>query len=294
MALNFDAKYTPRSKAADADYSYGSFKNSTTPLTGTPLDKDWANDFLGFFQKLLDYAVITPSGVPDTILASDFFDALVKRIKAQSQYLVDSGAADAYVVGGDPAYAAYTAGMKIRVKIANINTGASTINVDSLGAKNIVKYVGTALVAGDLPVGAIAEMQYDGTNFQLQHVHNINPTLASFILTGVAASPPVANALTKEGIPKAWWQFNGVGTPVFNDELNMDGFVDNGVGDYTLNVDTDMVDGNYSATVWGRMPVSFLQADAAIQAGSIRIITQDNTFTNADFAVICGQIIGRQ
>lgn len=167
MALDFDATYTPRSNVADANYSFGSFKNRITPLTGTPFDKAWANDILGFHQKLLDFANITPSNVPDTVLASDYFDGMVKRINQLSQYLVDSGAADAYVVSGDPAYTAYFAGMKMRVKISNVNTGASTLNVDSLGAKNIVQPVNTPLIAGDLLVGAIVELEYDGTNFQL-------------------------------------------------------------------------------------------------------------------------------
>lgn len=169
MAIRIEDKYPGNSNPADANYPEGSFKNDAVPgdLSGTPLEKDWCNDFQGLLQKLLNYAGITPSGNPDTVVASDYWDALTKRINSFSQYLVDSGAADAYVVGGDPAYTAYATGMKLRVKIANTNTGASTINVDSLGAKNIVKYVSTPLAAGDLPAGTIVEMQYDGTNFQL-------------------------------------------------------------------------------------------------------------------------------
>ncbi len=205
MALNFDVKYTPRSNPADAGYPYGSFKNDGVPgdLSGTPGDKDWANDFLGFFQKLLNYAVITPSGVPDTIVASDFFDALVKRINALSQYLVDSGAADAYVVGGDPAYTAYFDGMKIRVKITNINTGASTINVDSLGVKSIVKNVSTPLVAGDLPVGAIIDIQYDGTNFQVAPVPSISGAIVQTVntQTGAVATGAANTPLFDDSIP---------------------------------------------------------------------------------------------
>lgn len=167
MALDFDGNYTPRSNPPNADYPYGSFKNGALPAVATPVDEKWANDFLGFFQKLLNYAGITPSGVSDTVVASDYWNALVKRINALSQYLVDAGAANAYVVSGDPAYTTYVAGMKIRVKIANANTGDSTINVDSLGAKAIKKNVNDVLAGGDLPAGAIIEIQYDGTNFQV-------------------------------------------------------------------------------------------------------------------------------
>lgn len=83
-----------------------------------------------------------------------------------NSYLSDTGAADAYAVALSPAIAAYTPGLKIRVKIANTNTGASTIAVNGLATKNIYKNVTTPLDAGDLPANMIVELVYDGTNFQ--------------------------------------------------------------------------------------------------------------------------------
>ncbi len=174
MALDFDGKYTPASNPADADYPYGSAVNDAVPgdKSGTPLDKDWLNDFLGFAQKLLNYANITPSGNPDTILASDYFNALVKRINAQSPYYVDSGAANALIVTGDPTFTAYVVGMKLRVKIAVTSTGAATINVDSLGVVNIKKRVSDALFDGDLQAGGIYNFTYDGTNFLIEFINH--------------------------------------------------------------------------------------------------------------------------
>lgn len=84
-------------------------------------------------------------------------------------YAADSGAADAYVVTLSPVPAGYTNGMVVRFKAANANTGASTVNVNSLGVKNITKRYNTALIANDILANAIITAVYDGTQFQIVH-----------------------------------------------------------------------------------------------------------------------------
>lgn len=54
------------------------------------------------------------------------------------------------------------------------NTGASTLNVNSLGATSITKFNGTALAAGDLVAGIPACVQYTGSAFSL-----LNPQTTS-------------------------------------------------------------------------------------------------------------------
>jgi hypothetical protein len=82
-------------------------------------------------------------------------------------YAADSGAADAYVIAPSPAITAYAAGQGFRVKIANANTGACTINVSGVGAKSIKRPDGNDPSADDMIAGQIAVLIYDGTNFQL-------------------------------------------------------------------------------------------------------------------------------
>lgn len=60
---------------------------------------------------------------------------------------------------------AYTTGMVVIFTPANNSTGAATINIESLGAKSIVKGDGTALENGDLQASTIHLLAYDGTNF---------------------------------------------------------------------------------------------------------------------------------
>lgn len=47
------------------------------------------------------------------------------------------------------------------------NTGASSFNINSIGAIPIVKGVSTALIAGDIKAGKAYRLFYDGTNFQI-------------------------------------------------------------------------------------------------------------------------------
>ena len=81
MAIRLEDEYT-NSNAADTQYPGGSFKNRSVQgiYDGTPLEQKWANDFLGFFWRLLVVAGITPSGSPDTSLDSDYYDALLEII----------------------------------------------------------------------------------------------------------------------------------------------------------------------------------------------------------------------
>ena len=80
-------------------------------------------------------------------------------------YALDTGAANTYAVALTPALTSYTAGRMVRFKAANTNTGASTLNVDSVGAKAIVQADGsTALSAGDITAGQIITVNYEGVD----------------------------------------------------------------------------------------------------------------------------------
>lgn len=86
--------------------------------------------------------------------------AIERMIDAQSgNYALDTGVANAYVVALNPAIAAYSDGMTVRVKIVNANSGASTLNAGG-GVVPLVNDVGGALVAGDLPAGGIVTATY--------------------------------------------------------------------------------------------------------------------------------------
>jgi len=93
-------------------------------------------------------------------------------------YYTASGT-DTYTLAPNPAVTSYAAGQGFKVNFTNGNTGAATININTLGAKALVKGASTALVSGDLVAGKIYEIVYDGTRFQVKDV-----AVSLTILTG--------------------------------------------------------------------------------------------------------------
>jgi len=89
--------------------------------------------------------------------------------KNAERYAADAGANDTYVITLSPVPTSYATGMVINFKANTVNTGAATINVNSLGAKSIVKGVSTALADGDIAALSLNTLIYDGTNFVLQN-----------------------------------------------------------------------------------------------------------------------------
>jgi hypothetical protein len=54
--------------------------------------------------------------------------------------------------------------------------------------------------------------------------------------------------LTGQSAAKAWSNLNGTGTIAERDSFNISGYVDNGTGDYTFTLSSDMSDANYIAS----------------------------------------------
>lgn len=78
MAISPENQYPGQSNPSSLEYPQGSARNIVIPGDGlgTPWEEKMINDWLGFYQKLLDVAGISPSGSPDTVLASQYFQAL--------------------------------------------------------------------------------------------------------------------------------------------------------------------------------------------------------------------------
>lgn len=81
------------------------------------------------------------------------------------------GTADVITLTYSPTFSAYVTGMVISWIASGANTTNVTVNVDTRGAKAVTKRGSTALIAGDIPSGALVQAQYDGTRFQLLNVN---------------------------------------------------------------------------------------------------------------------------
>ena len=65
---------------------------------------------------------------------------------------------------------AYASDEKWLIRFTNSNTGASTLNRNSLGAKSLLTNSGGALSAGDIVAGGIYIVNYNGTNYRILNV----------------------------------------------------------------------------------------------------------------------------
>jgi len=74
-------------------------------------------------------------------------------------------------------------------------------------------------------------------------------TLNTVNITNGTDSITVEGAV--KGSAKAWVNFNGTGTVAIRASYNVSSITDNGVGDYTVNFTSAMVDANYSVALGG-------------------------------------------
>lgn len=115
-----------------------------------------------------------------------------------SRYAVDTGATNAYAVAPSPAYTGYATGMEIVFKATNENTAASTIDVNSIGAKNIFLN-GLALAGGEIVTNGFYRLVYDGTQFQITESYaasHINNGIADGRLTLTSGTPVTIGDVT--------------------------------------------------------------------------------------------------
>lgn len=95
------------------------------------------------------------------------------------------GSADAYTFTSNQSLTSLTDGFKIAFILSATNTGASTINVDSLGTKPLRTKTGAALVAGEVVAGCVYTAAYDSGNDEwLIHGGNITSRLAALVPAG--------------------------------------------------------------------------------------------------------------
>src|SRR4030067_350912 len=83
-------------------------------------------------------------------------------------YSAAGGTGDVITATLAPAITAYATGMLLLVKAGAANTGAATVNVNTMGAKTIKKGLAGAsdLDANDIKSGKMALFAFDGTNMQ--------------------------------------------------------------------------------------------------------------------------------
>lgn len=128
------------------------------------------------------------------------------------------GTADALTVTANSGFTAYAQGRILAFKAASDNTSTVTLNVNSIGAKAVVKMTSageTALAAGDIQAGGVFVVRYDTAvnssagGWLLENPVRVDlATLASPTFTGVATSPRFSRS---GNVSAAAWGLAGIG-----------------------------------------------------------------------------------
>ncbi len=159
--------------------------------------------------------------------------------------------------------------MAISFKNSTQNTGAVTLNVNTLGAKPIVKSNGNALSSGNLKAGSIYTVRYNATtgNFILQGEGGEYGTV---IASDVRSTK---NFGTEDGLKQGTLDLSNLTPSNIKSGVTIDGVVGNVippatliVGDYIFAMSSN--DNNY---ISGKTPPVMVKSIKVNNAGSIRV-----------------------
>ena len=277
-------------------YSWVNDKNANIAITASRVDGE-ADDFAAGIQACvakngentatgnLPMGGYKHTGVGNAA-ARDSYAAAGQIQDEALVYGADTGAADAYAITPSPAITAYAAGQRFVTKIANANTGASTLAVSGLAAKSIKLQDGSALSANDLIVGQIAVFHYDGTNFQLINPDTLTAPTISGTWTAAGATCSDLGTVTTADINGGTIDGVTIGTNSACTELVVD----------NLNVNLNTISstsGNINITPVAGSNIT-LDSTITIDAGVVSGITDLGTVGTADIngGTIDGTVIG--
>lgn len=169
----------------------------TAPATGstlTILDGKTAT-----FNNSITFAGTDSTTMTFPATSATIFGSTTKNDVLQTaMFCSDAGANDTYTCSMSPAITAYVTGTRYRFKANTANTGAASINFNSIGALTIKKPFGGSITAdlatNDIRVGQWVEGVYDGTNFQMTSQLGNTPTAGTCISGG-----SISQVITDDG-----------------------------------------------------------------------------------------------
>lgn len=142
--------------------------NSNHPNLGASSAGGYSNGSVKFKNTTDGWTAVTTIDLYFEILTTIVSKLLRKDSNGfnPGEFFADGGSTDAYYIVAR-GMTAYATGQKFRFTATTVNTGAATLNVNSLGAKTIKKSHDQDLATGDIEAGSVVEVVYDGTNMQM-------------------------------------------------------------------------------------------------------------------------------
>lgn len=105
--------------------------------------------------------------IPLAQLDTNFLDitGYVNNPYNRNNFALDTGTTNTIALSLNPAPAGYTAGLEVSWRQGSTSTSAVSININSLGAKNVLDPQGNTLGNGQLVAGVAYKAIYNGTAF---------------------------------------------------------------------------------------------------------------------------------
>ena len=169
-------------------------------VTGTTISSSWANTTLSDIASALtasianDGQTLPVANLPmGTYAHTGVGNATARTMYASAaqvedgtlNYLTSVSGTNTITATAPLSMLAYATGQTFRFIAAGANTSSVTLNINSIGAKAIVRTDGSALVSGDIASGAAVQVFYDGTNFQLlSDANGQSETVSNLTITG--------------------------------------------------------------------------------------------------------------
>ena len=115
-------------------------------------------------------------------------------------YAFTTGSGNVYAITLSPAPSSYAAGIVVNLKANHTNTGPSTLNVNGLGAKSILKNKDYELEKNDIKANGVYSVMYDGANFQM--ISQLGKKYEAKDLKASVQSPPDLTLYVQAGSVK--------------------------------------------------------------------------------------------
>lgn len=135
---------------------------------------------------------MAPSGINNS--ARENMAALARWYKDSNGSLTSGGSSNAYTLTPNRTISAYASGVEFLFAANHANTSTATLNVSSLGAKDLRDRDGVALASGDIESGAILHAVYDNSNGYFRVTN---------LVTGLGAGTTNLDSLTDVAISTA-------------------------------------------------------------------------------------------
>lgn len=190
--------------------------DNTSTLPAAEFNANFRNELQNFVESA--GLTLDPATGPDSDL--NMFRKAVANYVASGQTYSDNGVANAYVLqrsGTIENPTAYTNGMVAIFNVGNSSTGSATttVNIASLGIKNITRQGGGAVQANDLTANNYSTIIYNQSADRFELINNLNE-LTSDLDDKVDKVSSTDNAIVR---------FNGTSGDVQNSSITID---DNG------------------------------------------------------------------